>query len=197
MVFHRSFPIFCRFTQHVPFIRKTGRNLFIFASWIPALIFFNDNVGEVTKITGQSMYPYLNTTYSESGSKDLCWVNKWGAQENLERGMLVSFWSPANPEVLAVKRIIALEGDKVFPRPPYPAPVAAIPAGHVWVEGDNRDGRKTLDSNYYGPISISLLQGKVTHVLWPWASAGAIRWREFRGRTNVIRGRKEDAPQWL
>lgn len=97
--------------------------------------------------------------------------------------------SPTHPEKLAVKRVIGLEGDTVQTKAPYPIPLAEVPVGHVWVEGDNRDGRKTLDSNYYGPISMGLISGKVTHVLWPWKSCGAIRWWEFKGRTRVIRRR--------
>jgi inner membrane protease subunit 2 len=75
-----------------PYLRKTGYNLLIFASWVPAVIFFNENVGETTKINGASMYPYLNTSYNESRKKDLCWVNKWNPGVGLERGMLISFW---------------------------------------------------------------------------------------------------------
>lgn len=98
--------------------------------------------------------------------------------------------------MLAIKRVIGLPGDKVYTRAPYPYPIAEVPAGHVWVEGDNRDGTKSLDSNYYGPISMSLITGRVTHVLWPWKSFGAVRWWEFKGRTRVIRGRREDAPHF-
>ncbi|CAG8984090.1 hypothetical protein HYALB_00010590 [Hymenoscyphus albidus] len=189
-------PLLQRLSQSKPFMRKSGYNLLIFASWIPALVFFNENVGQVAKISGASMYPYLNTSYNEGRSKDLCWVNKWSPGQNLQRGMLVSFWSPSHPEVLAIKRIIAVEGDVVYPRAPCPSPKAEIPAGHVWVEGDNRDGRRSLDSNYYGPIPINLVQGKVTNILWPWASSGPIRWWEFKGKTKVVEGRREDAPQW-
>lgn len=203
-----------RMARSKPYLRESGYNLLIFASWIPAVVFFNENVGEVHRITGASMYPYLNTNYNEGQSKDLCWVNKWNAGHNLQRGMLVSFWyvcvfpnsqempltgicrSPFNPESLAIKRIIAVEGDVVYPRAPYPSPIAKIPAGHVWVEGDNREKQTSLDSNYYGPIPINLIQGKVTNILWPWASSGPIRWWEFKGKTRVVKGRKEDAPQW-
>jgi mitochondrial inner membrane protease subunit 2 len=196
-----------RNTQSGKFIWDTSGYLFIFATWIPATIFFNENVGEVTNITGPSMYPYLNTSYNESQTKDRGWVNKWRPAENLKRGMLVTFWyisslssqplptynsrSPAYPEVLAIKRVIALPGDKVVTRAPYPTPIVYIPANHIWVEGDNRDGNKTLDSNHYGPISMGLVQGKVTHVLWPWNSAGKVRWWEFKGRTKVIKGRED------
>lgn len=106
--------------------------------------------------------------------------------------ILTSRRSPAHPEVLAVKRVIGLPGDKVVTRAPYPMPTVDIPRNHIWVEGDNKDGSKTLDSNHYGPISTSLVQGKITHVLWPWNSAGRIRWWEFKGRTKVVKGRGED-----
>jgi mitochondrial inner membrane protease subunit 2 len=82
----------------------------------------------------------------------------------------------------------------VYTRAPCPLPTVQIPVNHVWVEGDNRD--KSLDSNSYGPIPMTLIQGKLTHVLWPWRSSGAIRWKEFKGKTRVIRGRRQDAPNW-
>lgn len=110
--------------------------------------------------------------------------------------MLTNPRSPAHPEVLAIKRVIALPGDRVITRAPYPTPVADIPKNHIWVEGDNKDGNKTLDSNHYGPISMTLVQGKVTRVLWPWGSAGPVRWWEWKGRTKVIKGREEDAAGW-
>ncbi|RDL31433.1 LexA peptidase [Venustampulla echinocandica] len=189
MATNRIFSVFSGRTQPGQVLRK----ILIFTSWLPAVIFFNGNVGQIATINGESMYPYLNTSYNESLSRDKCWVNKLNPAGNLNRGMLVTFRSPSNPEFMAVKRVIAIEGDRVFPRAPYPAPVVDIPAGHVWVEGDNRDGKKTLDSNHYGPISASLIQGKVTHVIWPWKSFGAVRWWEFKARTRVIQGRRENA----
>jgi inner membrane protease subunit 2 len=104
--------------------------------------------------------------------------------------------SPQHPEVLAIKRIIALEGDTVYTRAPYPYPTAVVPRNHVWVEGDNKDGHKTLDSNYYGPIAKPLIVGKVTHVLLPWNSFGAIPWSDYKGRTKVIKGQPDDAPRF-
>lgn len=55
---------------------------------------------------------------------------------------------------MAVKRIIALEGDTVVTRAPYPFPQTKVPFGHVWVEGEHPEfERNTLDSNTYGPVS--------------------------------------------
>lgn len=152
------------------------------------------------------MYPYLNTDYNSSTRKDIGFTSKWNAFHNLERGMIVTFWfellkpsdtidanadhrSPDHPEVLAVKRVIALPGDKVYTRAPYPYPTAIVPSGHVWVEGDNRDRDASKDSNYYGPVSMSLIAGKVSHVLYPWSSFGSVKWWEFKGKTRVIKAR--------
>ena len=62
--------------------------------------------------------------------------------------------SPNHPNVVAVKRVIALEGDVVVTKPPYPFPREEVPVGHVWVEGDAENREKSLDSNYYGPVSL-------------------------------------------
>jgi len=92
-----------------------------------------------------------------------------------------------HPDKLAIKRVIALEGDRVYTRSPYPFPIAEVPEGHVWVEGDGGGGRKSLDSNTYGPISKSLITGRITHVLWPRSSFGPVHWWEFKGKTRVIK----------
>lgn len=42
-----------------------------------------------------------------------------------------------------------------------------VPFNHVWLEGDAEDPRKTLDSNTYGPVSISLITGRVLGILGP------------------------------
>ncbi len=98
-----------------------------------------------------------------------------------------------HPDKQVVKRIIALDGDRVVTRAPYPHPIAEVPAGHIWVEGDGgHGGKRSLDSNTYGPISKSLLTGRITHVLWPWNSFGPVRWWEFKGKTKVIERQEHD-----
>jgi mitochondrial inner membrane protease subunit 2 len=96
-----------------------------------------------------------------------------------------AFRSPYNPETTSIKRIIALEDELVVTRPPYPVPVVRVPPGHVWVEGDGLP-EKSLDSNTYGPVSMQLITGKVTHILYPFRKFGRVRWEEFRRRRGEI-----------
>jgi inner membrane protease subunit 2 len=73
------------------FARQVTNYLIRYASWIPPLIWFNAYVAEVTFIRGPSMYPFLNPQYNESLRRDLCLVWKLYAQEDLRRGMVVTF----------------------------------------------------------------------------------------------------------
>ncbi|KAL2259255.1 hypothetical protein VTK26DRAFT_7131 [Humicola hyalothermophila] len=166
------------------FLRDFSRYLIRYATWIPALIWFNNYVAEVTFIRGPSMYPFLNPQYNESLRRDLCLVWKLYAHEDLRRGMVVTFRNPNDPSKLSVKRIVALEGDVVRTKQPYPYEYASVPEGHVWVEGD---GDRSRDSNYYGPISARLITGRVTHILSPWNRAGRVRWWDHPQRTGVHR----------
>jgi inner membrane protease subunit 2 len=75
-----------KFTQEFSF------RLFAIISWVPAAIFFNNHVAEIAVIGGQSMYPYLNSSFHEGLKKDICWVNKRNPTEGLKRGMIVTLW---------------------------------------------------------------------------------------------------------
>ena len=169
------------------------------------LIFLNDNVFEITFVTGESMSPTLSPRYHETGRTDLVFFNKWNATSNIRRGDVVHFMNPMKPEALAVKRVIGVEGDVVVldkrrrPRPregPEPATARAwdewrgrawVPQGHVWVEGDN--WRESHDSNYYGPISKSLVTGRAVAVVRPGSRFWTKPWVGFESRTRVVEGR--------
>ncbi|KAL1963056.1 hypothetical protein VTN77DRAFT_8702 [Rasamsonia byssochlamydoides] len=157
-------------------VRRTFRVLRILAPVVPIGIFFSEHVLQVMWVRGPSMTPYLNEDYAEMQTRsDMVLVNMWPwgwgwpwqRRRRLERGMVVTFRSPANPSHIAIKRVIALPGDRVITREPCPKPSQIVPFNHVWLEGDVDDPRKSLDSNTYGPVSISLITGRVIAVLWP------------------------------
>lgn len=160
-----------------PFTRDTARYLFICAAWYPVCYFVESHVVGTTRVRGPSMYPYLNENYNETRFGYLCLTWKLYAQQNLQRGMIVTFYNPMRPETLTIKRIIGLPGDMIHTKAPFPTSYIRVPPNHVWVEGD---GTKSLDSNTYGPISIRLVEGQITHILWPFRKAQRVKWWEHR-----------------
>jgi len=89
-----------------------------------------------------------------------------------------------DPEKVAVKRVIGLEGDVIRTKPPFPFEYTTVPEGHIWVEGD---GDRTIDSNTYGAISARLVTGRITHILSPWSRAGPLRWQDYKERSGIQR----------
>ena len=114
------------------------------------------------------------------------WVGVRGAGDrSIKRGMMVLFSSPLDPQRVALKRVVALEGDVLYPKHPYPDAEEGrgvlVPFGQVWVEGDIGHTEKSLDSNAYGPIPQNLIQGIVRHVIWPMKHFSPVRWEEWKG----------------
>ncbi len=85
-----------------------------------------------------------------------------------------------------MKRVTGLEGDIVKTRKPFPDAYVQLPLGHIWVEGDGGPD-KSLDSNTYGPVSVALVTGRVTHILLPLHKAGRVRWWEHVDGVGVDR----------
>uniref|UniRef100_R7W5W1 Mitochondrial inner membrane protease subunit 2 n=1 Tax=Aegilops tauschii TaxID=37682 RepID=R7W5W1_AEGTA len=75
----------------------------------------------------------------------------------------VSARTPVDHQRKAIKRVIGLPGDWISV--PETKEIRKIPEGHCWVEGDN--GSVSRDSRTYGPVPLGLVQGRVTHVVWP------------------------------
>ncbi|KAI9874719.1 MAG: hypothetical protein M1830_009373 [Pleopsidium flavum] len=155
------------FFQRAP-LRPTLYKIGALLTWVPMYIWFNDHIAQIMWVTGPSMYPFLNTDYNVSTRKQPVLVNMRNPAGGLKRGMIVSFWSPQHPELMAVKRIVALEGDTVVTRAPYTIPQTQVPFGHVWVEGDHPEyERNTLDSNTYGPVGSNLYVKFRMYGPWP------------------------------
>ncbi|MBI3160056.1 MAG: signal peptidase I [Chloroflexi bacterium] len=102
----------------------------------------------------------------------------------IERGDVVVFPYPNNPEEDYIKRVVGLPGDVVAIQEgqllvngvavdePYLAepmwrnfPEVVVPDGSVFVMGDNRND--SSDSRRWGPLSIEDILGKAVFVYWP------------------------------
>lgn len=73
------------------FRKDVSRYAWVTLTWIPIIVFFNNHVLELTSIRGPSMSPFFNERYHETTWPDLCLTWKWGAQQNLKRGQIVTF----------------------------------------------------------------------------------------------------------
>lgn len=178
-------------------------------------ITLNDKCVEVVSVNGPSMAPTLSPTYHETGQRDYLLLSKWNPTRDLKRGDVVSFYAPHKPDTLGIKRVVGIEGDLIeldVRRKPDSGGIGGgvgngeswevmgathdhvgkrmvrVPPGHVWVEGDN--WRRSRDSNWYGPISKSLINGKAVCIVLPWKRFGEKPWEKFKAKTKVTQGQQ-------
>jgi signal peptidase I len=126
---------------------------------------------------------------------DRLFINKFVYQiESIQRGDVVVFHYPRDPEKSYIKRVIAVSGDRL-----------RIDRGRVWLNGEPlredyvpdtfRDTRSmaemlvpedtyfmmgdhrsiSSDSREFGPVDRSLIYGKAVFVYWPAHDAGVVR----------------------
>ena len=139
------------------------------------------------RVEGTSMLPRLE-------DRDRLFINKFVYHfEAIERGDIVVFHYPRDPEKSYIKRVIALPGDRI-----------RIDHGQVWVNDrpitenyvpeEYRDTRSmaemvvpddsyfmmgdhrsiSSDSREFGPVERSLIYGKAVFVYWPAHDAGVL-----------------------
>lgn len=116
---------------------------------------------------------------------DVVLLDRHVAVEDLQRGDLVAFRSPADGRS-ALKRVVGLPGERLVVedavlhvdgapvREPYVdlelvdasfTPTFVVPADSVFVMGDNRGNSE--DSRSYGPVPGDALDGRVLVRAWP------------------------------
>lgn len=139
------------------------------------------------RVEGTSMLPRLE-------DQDRLFINKFVYQiQSIQRGDVVVFHYPRDPEKSYIKRVIALPGDRI-----------GIEDGHVWLNGHElheiyvpdqyRDTRSmeeivvppdsyfmmgdhrsiSSDSREFGPVARDLIYGKAVFVYWPARDAGVV-----------------------
>jgi signal peptidase I len=139
------------------------------------------------RVEGTSMLPRLE-------DEDRLFINKFVYHiSSIERGDVVVFHYPRDPQKSYIKRVIALPGDRL-----------SIDRGTVWLNGkpqresyvpaEYRDNRSfaeivvpedtyfmmgdhrsiSSDSREFGPVERALIYGKAVFVYWPARDAGVV-----------------------
>jgi signal peptidase I len=114
--------------------------------------------------------------------------------KKIERGMVITFKSPAEIEKEYVKRVIGLPGETIkiankkvyvngqYLEEPYTQfsddqiinsyrdnfPEFTIPDGHYFCMGDNRDN--SFDSRFWGPVPEDYIIGRPWRIYWSYSS---------------------------
>ena len=139
------------------------------------------------RVEGTSMLPRLE-------DHDRIFINKFVYRITaIERGDIVVFHYPRDPEKSYIKRVIALPGDRLRvdrglvwlngnPLPERYVPEEykdsrsmteiVIPGGSYFMMGDHRS--ISSDSREFGPVDRDLIYGKAVFVYWPARDAGVV-----------------------
>ena len=139
------------------------------------------------RVEGTSMLPRLEDS-------DRLFINKFVYHVSaIDRGDVVVFHYPRDPEKSYIKRVIALPGDdlrvdhgsvfvngKLLNEPYVPAEYQdnrsvaemTLPPHEYYMMGDHRS--ISSDSRDFGPVQRSLIYGKAVFVYWPTRDAGVV-----------------------
>ena len=137
-------------------------------------------VVELYLVDGPSMRPTLQ-------SRERLVVNKFVYRFRApERGEVLVFRYPKDPSRDFIKRVIAVPGDTIeikdgrvfvnqqLMNEPYilsktrgDYPLATVPAGHIFVMGDNRNNSEDSRFADVGFVPYELIKGKAMLVFWP------------------------------
>lgn len=150
-----------------------------------ALFFAINLISARIRVDGSSMRPSFH-------NGDYVIVNRLAYQwSEIQRGDVVVFPYPLNPEEDYIKRVIGLPGDRVAiyggstyvngqsidepyigNKPPGDLAEVVVPAGYVYVLGDNRNA--SSDSRAWGPLQIEAILGKAIFRYYPFDAIGII-----------------------
>lgn len=140
------------------------------------------------RVEGTSMLPEL-------ADHDRLFINKFAYHFGaIQRGDVVVFYYPRDPEKSYIKRVVGLPGEtlvvdrgrvyingRLLPEPYLPqryrdersTDVIHIPTGEYYLMGDHRS--ISSDSREFGSVQRDLIYGKAEFIYWPMRELGAVR----------------------
>ena len=147
-------------------------------------------VYQPVKVEGTSMMPALQ-------DQERIFINKFVYRfgiGKIERGDMVVFWYPQDPNKSYIKRVIGTPGDRVevsdgivyvngkalaesYVPPEYrdhsSFPLTRVPDGDYFVLGDHRSSSN--DSRSWGWVPRRYIYGKAVFIYWPLENMGLLR----------------------
>jgi mitochondrial inner membrane protease subunit 2 len=164
-----------------------------------AMLFVRDTFISLDTVNGSSMAPTLSPLAHETGEQDRIFILKsLTSNPEVQRGDVVTFWKPHKPREISIKRVIAIEGDTVYPRRGYALDPEIVHSRRYWggwdglgqpdpdaigggvvevgkikvprghIWDEGDNWRKSYDSCDFGPISLNLLDGRAYRIWKGW-----------------------------
>jgi len=186
--------------------RKEGLMRFFFdvleTLVISLLLFAGVNlISARIRVEGFSMEPTFH-------NGELVIVNKLAYRFSLpQRGDVVIFHYPRNPQEEFIKRVIGLPGEQISVRngkvfingqeleepyitsPPNYTLEAIVPDGTVYVLGDNRNN--SSDSHNWGSLPLDMIIGKAVFVYWPPSNIGVVKHYDLQVKEKTASAAQE------
>ncbi|KAI7826605.1 peptidase S24/S26A/S26B/S26C [Gamsiella multidivaricata] len=170
------------------FVSAARQAAWMFLPWVPVGVFFVEHGYSLGTVHGRSMQPTLNPD-SNMLRRDVVLFNHWAIDRfKYKIGDVVTLRHPDQPDRIIIKRIVALEGDIIQTRSPYPEAHVRVPRGHCWIEGDEMFHSK--DSNSFGPVPLGLVKSKVDYILYPFDRFGKVPDKPKGSRVRYAPGHK-------
>lgn len=135
---------------------------------------------DITTVDGLCLQPISRP---EEVASDRSWVlvRKYSVRVlgKFNRGDVLYLRSPEDPNSHLVRRLIGLEGDWMSEQ----GELQKVPQGHCWLEGSTLKGTQRHCTSCVVPLA--LLEGRVSHVIWPLSNFGEVESYTPPGRVVV------------
>eukprot|EP00803_Ostreobium_quekettii_P008411 evm.model.scf_2239.1 EVM.evm.TU.scf_2239.1 scf_2239:5488-8458(+) len=154
--------------------------------WGPLALSLKNWVLDVTPVSGVRLRPVSRPDAVADG--DWVVVQKYSVRVlgRFRRGDVVYLRSLEDPTRHWVRRLTGIEGDWVS----HEGDIRKVPQGHCWLEGS---GLKDFPPYRDCAVPLALLEGRVSHIVWPPSCVGEVESYVPPGRIIRTAERREPA----